>query len=171
MDNGKWRKEDLETEKIIAPPLSTTQNGETNQHGAINLIDGSNKPSITNNLTLIAESVNKNLQKPEKFLENLVNAFGGKYSYQELNGKYLKLRLSDHLSNNRRRNSGKTEMTSIVIRMTNSRRRNGGNEIVREFVYKPESMTKEVQSGIVQGLKDWLECGSYTDKHFDKREF
>jgi hypothetical protein len=38
-----------------------------------------------------------------------------------------------------------------------------------EFVYDPANMTTEKMQGIIDGIKNWISTGEYTDTRFDSK--
>ena len=117
----------------------------------------------------------KNAEKPTKadeFLEKIQNIMHideekSKTVRHFVGGKQNNLRISNHSANAVHARFRPNE-TSIVIKLSSTKFRPDTEAFLAEFVYESKNLTAEKQQGIINGLKDWLNTGDYTDKNFDK---
>lgn len=112
---------------------------------------------------------------PKEFLDKIKKTFDMNvaaettgYAFTRENDETFKIRISDHKAVLRNRLGARTELTSLVIQLNDSRRRDSDKAKLSEFVYFPESLDKETQVGIINGINDWISRHEYTDKHYDQ---
>ena len=108
------------------------------------------------------------LDKIKKTFDMNVAAGTTGYAFTKENDETFKIRISDHKAVLRNRLGARTELTSLVIQLNDSRRRDSNKAKLSEFVYFPESLDKETQAGIINGINDWISGHEYTDKHYDQ---
>lgn len=111
---------------------------------------------------------NEFLDKIKKTFDMNVAAETTGYVFTKENDETFKIRISDHKAVLRNRLGARTELTSLVIQLNDSRRRDSDKAKLSEFVYFPESLDKETQVGIINGINDWILGHEYTDKHYDQ---
>lgn len=113
-------------------------------------------------------SPNDFLDRIKKTFDMNVAAGTTGYAFTKENDETFKIRISDHKAVLRNRLGARTELTSLVIQLNDSRRRDSDKAKLSEFVYFPESLDKETQAGIINGINDWISEHEYTDKHYDQ---
>ena len=77
------------------------------------------------------------------------------------------LRISNHSANAVHAKFRPNE-TSVVIKLSSTKFKTDKDSYLVEYVYDSKNLTKEKQLGIINGLKDWINTGEFTDKQFDK---
>ena len=77
------------------------------------------------------------------------------------------LRISNHSANAVHAKFRPNE-TSVVIKLSSTKFKTDKDSYLVEYVYDSKNLTKEKQLGIINGLKDWINSGEFTDKQFDK---
>ncbi len=77
------------------------------------------------------------------------------------------LRISNHSANAVHAKFRPNE-TSIVIKLSSTKFKTDKDSYLVEYVYDSKNLTKEKQLGIINGLKDWINTGEFSDKQFDK---
>jgi len=77
------------------------------------------------------------------------------------------LRISNHSANAVHAQFRPNE-TSVVIKLSSTKFNSDKNSYLVEYVYNSKNLTKEKQIGIIKGLKDWINTGTFTDTNFDK---
>ncbi|MBD5438282.1 MAG: hypothetical protein HDR37_06925 [Treponema sp.] len=113
-------------------------------------------------------SPNDFLDRIKKTFDMNVAAGTTGYAFTKENDETFKIRISDHKAVLRNGLGARTELTSLVIQLNDSRRRDSDKAKLSEFVYFPESLDKETQAGIINGINDWISGHEYTDKHYDQ---
>ena len=76
------------------------------------------------------------------------------------------LRISNHSVNTYFSNK-KVQETSLVIKLSEHDFVDHKDRLVKEYVYFPENLTKEVKDNIIKGLVDWVNTGTYS---YDKAD-
>lgn len=77
------------------------------------------------------------------------------------------LRISNHSANAVHAKFRPNE-TSVVIKLSSTKFKTDKDSYLVEYVYDSKNLSKEKQLGIINGLKDWINTGEFTDKQFDK---
>ena len=107
------------------------------------------------------------------FLRQIKQAFRIKdisdsnYVENRINGKNYTLRLSNHCVNSYYSDKKSYEI-SIVIELSKHDFVSHKDRLVKEYVYYPENLTKEVKDNIIKGLTDWVNTGTYSYDQADK---
>lgn len=89
------------------------------------------------------------------------------YVENKINGKNYTLRISNH-SVNSYYSDKKAFETSFVIELSKHDFVDYKDRFVKEYVYYPENLTKEVKDNILKGLVDWINTGTYSYDRADK---
>ena len=112
--------------------------------------------------------------KADTFLERIKNSisWNQKTNYiinKNTDRKYV-LRISSHHANAYNARWNKAGTTSIVIKLMEAPKFKKDNKVnLTEFVYDPANMTTEKMQGIIDGIKNWISTGEYTDTRFDSK--
>ena len=107
------------------------------------------------------------------FLRQIKQAFRIKdisdsnYVENRINGKNYTLRLSNHCVNSYYSDKKSYEI-SIVIELSKHEFVNHKDRLVKEYVYYPENLTKDVKDNIIKGLTDWVNTGTYSYDQADE---
>lgn len=186
--------ESVENEKDPAASTSTQLSGATSAQGLLdaqdtataisthirhkdNIVEIKNQEHFIEKFNAFAgEIANSDTPMPPKeFLDKIKKTFDMNvaaettgYAFTRENDETFKIRISDHKAVLRNRLGARTELTSLVIQLNDSRRRDSDKAKLSEFVYFPESLDKETQVGIINGINDWILEHEYTDKHYDQ---
>lgn len=112
---------------------------------------------------------------PNEFLDRIKKTFDMNvatettgYAFAREDDKTFKIRISNHKAVLKNRTGDKTEITSVVIQLCDNKGQDNQKTRLSEFVYFPESLDKETQVGIINGINDWISGHEYTDKHYDQ---
>ena len=74
------------------------------------------------------------------------------------------LRISNHSANAVHAQFRPNE-TSVVIKLSSTKFKADKKSYLAEYVYESKNLSKEKQLGIINGLKDWINTGDFTDKN------
>lgn len=122
-------------------------------------------------LARLDENLNGNEYSSSEYLDELKTCFNAydrsksAYAVKTFDNDIGKLRIADHNAVIKDRQGQKTKTTSIVIQLEKSRGRRK-NARIAEFVYSPETLDKEKQKDILNGIKDWIETENFTGSKF-----
>lgn len=111
----------------------------------------------------------------EEFFQWLKDVFWSKkntaYMDREINWERYYIRIADHSANARNfaHNKEFTNNTSLVIKIWERRFKGDKRVDLVEYVYNGETLTPEKKKGLINGLKDLMDTGKYTDKSFDDK--
>lgn len=162
---------------VACPTTPQKSGGATStqslHHNNISFLDNMQELSdVKNKIDNFKLTIRNNLLSPDKFLEKLKVCFNADnlsdsaYAIRTFDSGVAKIRISDHKMVVKNRQGKKTLNTSIVIQLNNKRGRSAKAR-VKEFIYKPETLTSEVQQNILKGIDDWIKTGIYSDNHAD----
>ena len=116
--------------------------------------------------------INTEIIQPREFLIKIKESFGvpdvnhSGYVENTVDNKKYVLRLSNH-SINTFYVRNKIQETSLVIKLSEHDFVDHKYRLVKEYVYFPENLTKDVKDNIVKGLVDWVNTGTYS---YDKAD-
>lgn len=122
---------------------------------------------VKTKLKTLENDLEKNEYTPSEYLEKLKTCFNASdisktvYALKNFGNDIGKLRISDHESVIKNKQGKKTLNTSIVIQLKVQHGRRKNARII-EYIYSPQSFSKEEQKDILNGIKDWLENGTFT---------
>ncbi|MGN0884751.1 MAG: hypothetical protein ACI4P6_06090 [Candidatus Spyradosoma sp.] len=120
----------------------------------------------------------KNIPDPKQFLSALKRAFGfksdkgSKYVHQIRDDERLTLRISDHRAKaiqfaERKEPTGNT---SVVVKLFDTRFRSASGAELVQFVYYPDKFSKAKADDIVDGVKNWIDKGTFNGTLADSVE-
>ncbi len=169
-ENAKNPREALpaigrETNPTIAPEDSGVN---------ISITDG-NRKQILDSLDGLR---GKNIPDPKQFLSALKRAFGfksdkgSKYVHQIRDDERLTLRISDHRAKaiqfaERKEPTGNT---SVVVKLFDTRFHPARGAELVQFVYYPDKFSKAKADDIVDGVKNWIDVGTFNGALADSVE-
>ena len=84
-----------------------------------------------------------------------------------VNDEQHNLRISNHSANAVHAKFRPDEI-SVVIKLSSVGFVPSKEAFIAEYVYNSKSLNAEKQENILNGLKDWLNTGNYSDKSFDR---
>lgn len=169
-DNGQFgeKKESLVALPTTSPESKGAASTQGLHHNNISFLDNPQELfDVKQKISSLAERLKHNDYTPEQYLESLKNCFNADnldntaYAIRTFENEIGKLRISDHKIVIKNRQSKKTQNTSIVIQL-NKHRGRGGKARVVEYVYNPESLTKDCQEDILSGISEWINTGVFT---------
>ena len=110
--------------------------------------------------------------KADEFLKTIQNIMhvdeeNSKTVRHFIGEKESNLRISNHSANAVHAQFRPNE-TSIVIKLSSTKFKADKNSYLAEYVYESKNLSKEKQAGIIEGLKDWINTGDFTDTNYDK---
>lgn len=179
--------ENASIKKDASPHTQKGSVGETSyKSSSTTSLAGALERSSTKSITISPENANnyhrklnalssqvKNSVNAEAFLAQLKEVFevnkNSGYIKNDINDTRYTLRISNHSSKawNNKLRGHPTNNTSVVIKLVDVKfKRNKSVDLI-EFVYDPANLTPEKMQGIIKGVQDWIDTGSYTDKGYD----
>lgn len=184
----------VENEKNPAASTSTQLSGATSAQGSSdaqdtataisthiqykdNIVEIKNQEHFIEKFNAFAGEVAKSdaPMPPNEFLDKIKKTFNMDvatettgYAFAREDDKTFKIRISNHKAVLKNRTGDKTEITSVVIQLCGNKGQDNQKTRLSEFVYFPESLDKETQVGIINGINDWISRHEYTDKHYDQ---
>ena len=176
---GKNSEKDLVPGQKIAQ--SSTQEAmfsspESTQFPITELNHWKNTINIKNNQIKIIKRLSKirtEKIEPKEFLRKLKEVFGSNdfehstYIENQIKNKKNILRISSHSINSFYARK-KIKENSIVIKLSEHDFVDHKDRLVKEYVYFPKNLTKEVKDNIINGLSDWVNIGIYTYEKADR---
>ena len=176
---GKNSEKDLVPGQKIAQ--SSTQEAmfsspESTQFPITELNHWKNTINIKNNQIKIIKRLSKirtEKIEPKEFLRKLKEVFGSNdfehstYIENQIKNKKNILRISSHSINSFYARK-KIKENSIVIKLSEHDFVDHKDRLVKEYVYFPKNLTKEVKDNIINGLSDWVNTGIYTYEKADR---